>query len=55
MSNMVKCQNCNSLIDYGAEPEVSMGAIKCPVCKATINQDGEVLSIVNRVYNAKKS
>lgn len=39
----VKCQNCGALIDYEKEPEVAMGAIKCPKCSMVINQEGKVV------------
>jgi hypothetical protein len=40
----VICKNCNKEIDTSSQPEVSMGAINCPECNATIDQKGEVLS-----------
>jgi len=39
----VECGACGNVFDYGAEPEISMGAVKCPKCGATINQMGEEL------------
>lgn len=39
----VRCSNCKRKFDYSKESEVSMGAIKCPFCKAVINQEGKVL------------
>jgi hypothetical protein len=34
---------CKEVLDYRNEPEIAMGAIKCPHCSAIINQNGEVL------------
>lgn len=38
----VLCQNCWKIVNYLDEPEVCMGAIKCPYCGATIDQTGKV-------------
>ena len=37
----VLCIHCKVEIDYDKEPEVAMGAIKCPSCSAIINQEGK--------------
>lgn len=41
-SEFTECQNCHEKIDYGKEPEVTRGAIKCPKCGAIIDQTGKV-------------
>lgn len=48
MERMVKCKGCKKLVDYANQPEVSMGAVKCPHCGAIINQSGDVLRPANR-------
>ena len=40
----VICQNCDATFDYNSVPEISMGAIECPICYATIDQTGKVYS-----------
>jgi hypothetical protein len=37
------CKGCKKPVDYGSQPEVAMGAIKCPHCSAIIDQYGNVL------------
>lgn len=43
MKTLVKCRGCNKGVDYDRQPEVAMGAIKCPHCGVTIDQTGKVL------------
>ena len=40
---VVSCQGCKAAFNYGEEPEVAMGAIACPFCKAVIDQEGTIL------------
>lgn len=40
----VVCKNCNATFDYNSVPEISMGAIECPICHETIDQTGTVYS-----------
>ena len=44
LNDEILCQDCQKMIKYNDQPEVAMGAIKCPYCGATINQLGEVLN-----------
>jgi len=37
---LVMCGACKKQVDYGKQPEVCMGAIKCPHCKTVIDQKG---------------
>lgn len=37
----VICENCNATFDYNSVPEISMGAIECPICHETIDQTGK--------------
>lgn len=37
---MVTCKKCNTEFDWTKEPEVSMGAVKCPKCGVAIDQEG---------------
>jgi DNA-directed RNA polymerase subunit RPC12/RpoP len=39
----VTCTSCSKEFDYANGPETSMGAVKCPHCSATINQEGTIL------------
>jgi hypothetical protein len=34
----VACPHCRGYFDYGRQPEVSMGAVKCPRCGKTVPQ-----------------
>jgi rRNA maturation endonuclease Nob1 len=45
---MVTCQGCKKSVDYARQPEVSMGAVKCPHCGAIIDQSGKVLRAAGR-------
>lgn len=38
-----KCANCQLEFDYNKVTETCMGAIKCPSCKAVIDQSGKML------------
>jgi len=40
----VLCLNCEKFFDYSKQPEIAMGAVKCPKCFAVVNQEGEVLA-----------
>ena len=51
--NKVKCQNCGALIEYEKEPEVAMGAIECPECKAIINQEGKTVELEKGICGDK--
>jgi hypothetical protein len=42
-TSIVACPNCKAAFNYNEQPEVAMGAIKCPFCNTTMNQDGEAL------------
>ncbi len=39
---MTICQQCKTEFVYSAEPEVGTGYVKCPHCKAEVNQEGNV-------------
>src|SRR3972149_902165 len=39
----IKCQGCNTELDYLSIPEKGMGYIECPICKKNIDQTGKVL------------
>ena len=41
---LTTCQSCSFTFDYSNEPEVSMGAVKCPKCSAVLNQEGQILT-----------
>lgn len=38
----IKCQGCNTELDYLSIPEKGMGYIECPTCKKNIDQTGKV-------------
>jgi hypothetical protein len=40
----IKCQGCNTELDYVSIPEKGMGYIECPTCKKNIDQTGKVLA-----------
>ena len=42
--NIIACKNCDTSFDYNSVSEVSMGAVECPNCHATIDQTGTVYS-----------
>jgi len=42
-TSKTKCANCALELDYDKVTETCMGAIKCPGCKAVIDQQGAVL------------
>ena len=46
---MVTCKGCNKTFDYGDQPETSMGAVRCPLCNATVDQTGRVLKSGKRL------
>jgi mannose-6-phosphate isomerase-like protein (cupin superfamily) len=57
---MIKCKGCGKAVNYNQEPEIAMGAIKCPLCGVVIDQTGKVhqkktLSSLIRVIAAKAS
>jgi len=37
----VTCESCGKAFDYTKVPEVAMGAVKCPNCGVTLNQEGK--------------
>lgn len=39
-NSLTVCKNCEAEIEYGEEPEIKMGYIKCPFCGLTIDQEG---------------
>jgi hypothetical protein len=41
--SVVTCPKCHAAFNYNEQPEVAMGAINCPFCNTTMNQDGEKL------------
>jgi len=43
IERIVKCENCQREFDYAKVPEAYMGAVKCPNCKAIIDQTGRKL------------
>lgn len=45
---MVTCKGCGKSFNYGSQPEVSMGAVKCPHCGAVVDQSGKVLRAAGR-------
>lgn len=52
---MVECKACHYKFDLTSEPEVAMGATKCPNCDSVIDQEGNVLkegskNIVSRLF-----
>lgn len=40
---VVTCPKCKAAFNYNEQPEVAMGAIKCPFCNVTLNQDGDAV------------
>lgn len=42
LPNTVECQNCNKLFDYLKEPEIAMGAVRCPRCRIPVDQEGNI-------------
>ena len=40
---MITCKGCGKSFNYGSQPEVSMGAVKCPQCGAVVDQCGAVV------------
>ena len=40
----VECKECHNPFNYRLVAEVSMGAVKCPVCDAVLDQNGTVLA-----------
>ncbi len=38
------CQSCGAVFDYSNEPEVCMGAVKCPKCSSILDQEGNILA-----------
>lgn len=42
-TSIVACPNCKAAFNYNEQPEISMGAIKCPFCNTTMNQKGDVV------------
>jgi len=52
----VECQACHHVFDLTSEPEVAMGATKCPNCESILDQEGKVLktgtkNIVSRLVS----
>lgn len=41
---MVECKSCRNHFNYRLVSEIAMGAVKCPACDATLDQNGMVLS-----------
>ena len=41
---LTTCQSCGFVFNYSNEPEVSMGAVKCPKCGIVLNQEGQILA-----------
>jgi predicted Zn-ribbon and HTH transcriptional regulator len=55
---MVKCKNCGHEFDDTKVPEVSMGAVDCPNCGCTLDQEGTVVkgrSFLVQFLKAKSS
>ena len=42
-ANMVKCSKCGKEFDFGKQPEIASGGVKCPHCGAIVNQEGKAL------------
>lgn len=40
----VRCGKCQREFDYSAQPETAMGAVACPQCHASLDQNGNLLS-----------
>src|ERR1051325_3174455 len=38
------CKSCNEPFTYAGMPETQMGAVKCPHCGVTLDQDGNVVA-----------
>ncbi|KKL07964.1 hypothetical protein LCGC14_2580710, partial [marine sediment metagenome] len=38
------CQSCGFIFNYSNEPEVCMGAVKCPKCGSILDQEGNILA-----------
>ena len=50
---LVTCEACKKVFDYAKEPEVAMGAVKCPHCKVTVDQTGKKLADIEDVKKAE--
>lgn len=56
---MIKCGNCGKEFDDTKQAEVAMGAVECPHCKSTVDQEGKVLkkhedSFFSRLVKTRK-
>jgi cation transport regulator ChaB len=50
-ASQIVCEGCQEEILYTDLPEVAMGAAKCEICEATIDQTGKVLDKIEAPYN----
>jgi ribosomal protein S27E len=55
MTNIVKCKGCKKSFNYANTFAVSMGAVRCPNCKSTINKEGNILKKSTELKNLKKN
>lgn len=39
--NYLPCPHCQAVFDYAAQPEIAMGTVACPQCKAPVSQTTE--------------
>ena len=44
LDEMIECKGCHNRFNYRLVSEVAMGAVKCPACDMTLDQNGMVLS-----------
>ena len=42
LEGKIVCQKCRQPFNYGSQPEIAMGAIKCPYCNTILTQTGEI-------------
>jgi hypothetical protein len=53
--NLVTCAACNKPFDYNSVSESSMGAVHCPNCDCTLDQEGKVLKASDSQTNIIES
>lgn len=42
LEGRIKCEKCGESFNFGSQPEIAMGAIKCPYCDTVLTQTGEI-------------
>jgi DNA-directed RNA polymerase subunit RPC12/RpoP len=50
----ITCKGCNKEFDWGKEPEVSQGLVKCPSCGAKVDQEGTVAKEKEQQYDVSQ-